>query len=60
MAVQDYDLPTEPLYRRDHDFFKGPRQRQPELDRGTLWAGIMLGAALVLFMTYMFFVGPNT
>ena len=31
-----------------------------ELDRGTLWAGAMLGAALVVLIIYMLLVGPST
>lgn len=60
MALQDYDQPIEPLYRRDRNSFDDARRAQLELDKGTLWAGAMLGAALLAFIVYMVLAGPST
>lgn len=61
MAIHEYDYPTEPLHRNRHrDAFDDPRRPKLELDRGTLWAGTMLGAALLVFMAYMVLAGPAT
>jgi hypothetical protein len=56
MAIHDY----EPLYRGHRSAFDDARRAHQELDRGTVWAGAMLGAALVLFVVYMLLVGPST
>jgi hypothetical protein len=57
MAIHDY----EPIHRERYgNAFDDARRAHQELDKGTLWAGAMLGAALVVFMAYMLLVGPNT
>jgi hypothetical protein len=57
MAIHDY----EPIHRERYDnAFDDARRAHQELDRGTLWAGAMLGAALVVFIIYMLLVGPST
>lgn len=58
MAIHDYDYPTEPLYRRDHNSIS--RRTQKDLDKGTLWAGAMLCAALLVLIAYMLIAGPTT
>jgi hypothetical protein len=48
-----------------HDFDRG-RQRNAfrdtpeEIDKSTLWAGAMLGAALLILIAYMLLFGPST
>jgi hypothetical protein len=56
MAIQDY--PTEPLYRRDHNSIA--RRTPTDLDKGTLWAGAMLCASLLVLIAYMLIAGPTT
>jgi len=58
MAIHDYDLPTEPLYRRQHSSFDDARHAQSDVDKTTIWAGALLGAALLIFIAYMVLVGP--
>lgn len=56
MAIHDY----EPIHReRYRNAFDDARLTHQELDKGTLWAGAMLGAALSLFIGYMLLVGPS-
>lgn len=57
MAMHDFDYPTESLHQRD-SAFDDARRLQPELDKGTLWAGAMLGAALTVFIAYMMMASP--
>ena len=59
MAVQDYDLPTEPLYRRHRNSFDDARSTNQEIDKGTLWAGAFLGCAFLLFVAYMLVASPT-
>jgi hypothetical protein len=59
MAMHDHDYPTAPL-RRDYrrNAFHHARGSQQEFDKGTLWAGAMLGAALMVFITYTMMASP--
>ena len=57
MAIHDY----EPIHReRCRNAFDDARRAHQELDRGTLWAGVMLGTGLLLFIVYILLVGPST
>jgi hypothetical protein len=61
MAMQQYDDKTEPLHRRhERTSFDDARHPQQELDQGTMWAGAILGAAVLLFIVYMLVAGPAT
>ena len=61
MAIQDYDYPSEPLNRdRRPSSFDDARRAHQELDTGTLWAGALLGAALLVFVAYMLLAGSTT
>ncbi len=61
MAIRDYDLPTEPLYRPHHrESFEEAQGKHNEIDKGTVLAGALLGVALLIFMAYMLFVGSST
>jgi len=57
MALQDFDLPTEPLYRRNNPEV---RRTRPAVDKGTLWAGAIFAAVLAMFMIYMLMIGQSS
>lgn len=54
LALHDHDYSTAPL-RRDYrrNAFHHARRPQQELDKGNLYAGAMLGAALMMLVAYM-------
>jgi hypothetical protein len=54
LALHDHDYSTAPLRRdyRRNAFHHARRPRQGN-DKGTLYAGAMLGAALTMFVAYM-------
>jgi hypothetical protein len=57
MAMNDNRHRTERL-RRNRRLAIVDAARQPqELDKGTLWAGAMLAAALLLLTSYLLIVG---
>jgi hypothetical protein len=58
MAMHDHDYSTAPL-RRDYrrNAFHHARRPQQELDKGTFYAGALLGAALAL-AAYMMMASP--
>jgi hypothetical protein len=61
MAMHDHDYSSAPL-RRDYrrNAFHHARRPEEEFDKSTLWAGAMLGAALMMFVANMMMAGPPT
>jgi hypothetical protein len=52
MAVQDYEY-------RERNAFDDARRAEVDLDRGTILAAAILGAALLLFFAYMLIASPT-